>query len=59
MRRLKSERNYIYDKKLKKFSELSEEEKEMIFYPRLSILGIHEFVESKKTNKFYSTRIRC
>jgi hypothetical protein len=35
MRRLKSGRNFIYDKNLRNFSDLSNEEKEMIFYPRL------------------------
>jgi hypothetical protein len=48
MRRLKSGRNFIYDKNLRNFSDLSNEEKEIIFYRRLSILGIHEFVESQK-----------
>jgi hypothetical protein len=47
LRRIKSARNFLYDKKIKRFSDLSEEEKDLIYYPKLSILGIHEFIKIK------------
>lgn len=59
IRRIKSGRNYLYDKKIKRFEDLSEKEKDLIFYPKLSILLIHEFLKKKDTEKIYSTRIRC
>lgn len=44
IRRLKSGRNFVYDKKIKKFEDLKEEEKNVIFYPKFSIVLINEFV---------------
>jgi hypothetical protein len=51
MRRLKSGRNFIYDKNLRNFSDLSNEEKEIIFYRRLSIFRYHELLNLKKNKQ--------
>jgi hypothetical protein len=59
IRRIKSGRNFIYDKNIKKFSDLTEDEKNLIYFPKLSVLGIHEIFENSKTNQFYSPFYRC
>jgi hypothetical protein len=45
IRRIKSGKNFLYDKKIKKFSILTDEEKKIIFYPNLSVLGLKEFLK--------------
>ena len=59
IRRIKSGRNFLYDKTIKRFEDLKEEEKNVIFYPKLSIVLVNEFVLRKETSKLYSTLIRC
>ena len=59
MRRAKSARNYIYDKSIRKFSDLTEEEKGVIFYPRFSIFNLAEYFHQYRFNKVYPVFRRC
>ena len=54
--RIRSSKNYKYAKDSKSFEELSEEEKLVIFSPRLSIMNIIELLNHKRAEKLYSQR---
>ena len=52
-------RNYVFDKTLRPYETLTEEEKDIIFYPKLSFYNMLEIFETKKISRFYNPHSRC
>ena len=59
IRRAKSPRNFIYDKELRPFERLSDEEKDLIFYPRMCQALLVEHLFPQRVARFYNARVRC
>ena len=59
MRRIKQSKNYKYSKELRPFESLSHKEKMVIFFPKISLANVIEFLKPDKVKKFYSYSHRC